>query len=52
MVQHAVDNILQEYLKKLSAKSEYQEHDNIDREIDKKYLFEIDRLILDDNHKE
>ena len=52
MIQHAVSHILkQDKNTKLSAKSEPQQYDNTNSEIEKKELYELDKLSLNDSHK-
>ena len=53
IIQHAVSYILkQDENTKLSAKSEPQEYDNIDSEIDKKDMYVLDKFSLGDSHKQ
>ena len=56
MVQHAVDDTPQEDKnKKRKCKNDtndYQEHDNIENEIDEKELYGLDKFGLDESHKE
>ena len=53
ILQHAVDDILQEdENSNLSAKSEPRYHEKRDSEINEKYLYDLDKLSLDDSHKE
>ena len=53
IIQHAVSDILK-YDKntKLSAKSEPQEYENIDSEIQEKDMYVPDKLSLGDSHKQ
>ena len=54
IVQNPVDDMILKEVEdtKLSAKSEPQEYDNIDRGIDEKYMYGIDKFSLGDSHKE
>ena len=53
IIHHAVSDILkQDENKKLSAKSEPQEYEKIYSEIDKKYMYVLDKFSLGDSQKQ
>ena len=53
VVYHEVDDILQQdENKKLSAKSKTQQYQNIDSEVDKKELYELDNSSLNESNRQ